>query len=266
MTILIERTFTRTIVLVSVGPPTVRRQERGDVMSVVEVTASGDRSRLAKLARAERALRQAEVKAGMRSETPAIQADFRPTPGPGAGGDPLEALGVDLLPGSAIGVAGSTALLLALVGAAGAGEKWTAIVGIPSLGVAAAAEFGIDLRRLVLVPEPGPQAAGVLAAIIDGFDVVAVGAGAVLRPGQRRSLLGRARTQRTAVFAPWREMPTRLEVEGTTWTGVGTGGGYLRQRELTVRRSGRGGERVVRVQLPSGAMPQRRQEGLRRVG
>ena len=235
-------------------------------MSVVEVTASGDRSRLAKLARAERALRQAEVKAGMRSETPAIQADFRPTPGPGASGDPLEALGVDLLPGSAIGVAGSTALLLALVGAAGAGEKWTAIVGMPSLGVAAAAEFGIDLRRLVLVPEPGPQAAGVLAAIIDGFDVVAVGAGAVLRPGQRRSLLGRARTQRTAVFAPWREMPTRLEVEGTTWTGVGTGGGYLRQRELTVRRSGRGGERVVRVQLPSGAMPQRRQEGLRRVG
>ena len=236
-------------------------------MSVVEAATSGDHSRLAKLARAERALRQAEVKAGMRSETPAIQADFPPTPGPGAGGEPLEELGVDLLPGSAIGVAGSTALLLALVGAAGAGEKWTAIVGMPSLGVAAAAEFGIDLRRLVLIPEPGPQAAGVLAAIIDGFDVVAVGAGAAaLGPGQRRSLLGRARTQRTAVFAPWREMPTRLAVEETTWTGVGSGGGYLRQRRLTVRRSGRGGERLVRVHLPSGAVPQGRQEGLRRVG
>ena len=143
-------------------------------MSVVEAVPSGDHSRLAKLARAERALRQAEVKAGMRAETPAVQADFPPIPGPGAGGEPLEALGVNLLPGSAIGVAGSTALLLALVGAAGAGEKWTAIVGMPSLGVAAAAEFGIDLRRLVLIPEPGPQAAGVLAAIIDGFDVVAV--------------------------------------------------------------------------------------------
>lgn len=235
-------------------------------MSVVEAVPSGDHSRLAKLARAERALRQAEVKAGMRAETPAVQADFPPIPGPGAGGEPLEALGVNLLPGSAIGVAGSTALLLALVGAAGAGEKWTAIVGMPSLGVAAAAEFGIDLRRLVLIPEPGPQAAGVLAAIIDGFDVVAVGAGAVLRPGQRRSLLGRARTQRTAVFAPWREMPTRLAVEETTWTGVGSGGGYLRQRQLTVRRSGRGGERLVRVRLPSEAMPQGRQEALRRVG
>src|SRR5699024_7531528 len=120
-----------------------------------------------------------------------------------------------------------------------------------SLGVAAAAEFGIDLRRLVLIPEPGPQAAGVLAAIVDGFDVVAVGAGAVLRPGQRRRLLGRARTQRTAVFAPWREMPTRLAVERTAWTGVGSGGGYLRQRRLTVRRSGRRGERLGRGRWPT---------------
>lgn len=200
----------------------------------------------------------------MRSETPAIQADFRPAPGPG--GEPLEALGVSLLPGSAIGVAGSTALLLALVGAADAGEKWTAMVGMPSLGVAAAAEFGIDLRRLVLIPEPGPRSAEVLAAIIDGFDVVAVGEGARLRPGQRRSLLGRARTQRTTVFAPWREMPTRLAVERTAWEGVETGGGYLHQRQLTVRRSGRGGERLVRVRLPGGAAPQGRQEALRRVG
>src|SRR5690625_7316523 len=129
-------------------------------MSVVEVTASGDRSRLAKLARAERALRQAEIKAGMRSETPAIQADFRPTPGPGASGDPLEALGVDLLPGSAIGVAGSTALLLALVGTAGAGEKWTAIVGMPSVGGAGAAEGGVDRPRLGLIRGANAEAAG----------------------------------------------------------------------------------------------------------
>ena len=172
----------------------------------------------------------------MRSETPAIQADFRPTPGPGASGEPLEALGVDLLPGSAIGVAGSTALLLALVGAAGAGEKWTAIVGMPSLGVAAAAEFGIDLRRLVLIPEPGPQAAGVLAAIIDGFDVVAAGV-RVLGPRSAAALVGlepsAPRSLRPA------EMPTRLAVEWTTGPG-GQWRRYLRQRRPTVRQKGAG--------------------------
>lgn len=202
-----------------------------------------------KLARAQSVLRQAELKAGVSDAS-------RPAPPKFVGvSDSVAAFGVALSPGSVVGVSGSTALLLTLVGALSGEGKWTAVVGMPHLGVAAATEYGIDLARFVLVPDPGPHTAGVLAAIIDGFDVVVVGEGAPVGAGQRRSLLGRARSRRTTMFTPaWRESPLRLEAEGASWEGLGHGGGYLRERWLTVHRRGHGGDATMRLHLPVGSL------------
>lgn len=205
-----------------------------------------------RLARAQRTLRRAEAQAGVRQDSWAPREESLPIAAQ------LQGLGLHLPPGGAIGVGGSTALLLTLLGAAGAGGRWIAVVGMPNLGIRAAADYGVDLSRLVLIPDPGAQAPQVLAAVIDGFDIVVAGEHLRLGAGQRRSLLGRARTQRTLVVAPlWPEVPVQLRAEASTWEGVERGGGYLREQRLRVRRTGRGGAREVQVSLaaPGSAPP-----------
>src|ERR1700753_3404528 len=50
---------------------------------------------------------------------------------------------------------GGVSLALALVAAASGEGAWAAAVGLPSLGLRAAAELGVGLERLALVPAPG---------------------------------------------------------------------------------------------------------------
>ena len=59
--------------------------------------------------------------------------------------------------GSTVLVGGSTSLLLSLLTSASSAGSWCAVVGMPDLGLVAAAEFGIALGRLALVPDPGPD-------------------------------------------------------------------------------------------------------------
>src|SRR6266511_892598 len=66
----------------------------------------------------------------------------------------------------------ATSLLLALMAAASQAGSWCAVVGVPTLSAAAAAEAGIALARLALVPNPGPGWTGVVGALLDGLDIV----------------------------------------------------------------------------------------------
>src|SRR5262249_38820437 len=75
------------------------------------------------------------------------------------------------------GVAGggvaATARALALAAGPSAAGSWVAVVGVPSLGLAAAGELGVALDRLVLVAPPAPgEWATVAATLVDAFDVV----------------------------------------------------------------------------------------------
>lgn len=192
-----------------------------------------------RLAWAENILRQAEHKVGMRQEAPLRAAAF------GEGGDVpdvFESWGIGVTPGVTVGVSGSMGLLLALVGQAVKAQGWVAFVGLPTLGAAAAREFGVDLTRAVFIPVPGSQAMRVLAAVIDGFDVVAVGPEVAMSPGRQRSLVARARSQETVLFVPpWPQIPIRVEAKTVAWHGVGQGYGYLREHHLAVKvRSPRG--------------------------
>src|SRR5438270_12218898 len=74
-----------------------------------------------------------------------------------------------LKPGSTtqIGGAGATSIAIALC--AKASEKaWTAIVGLPQIGLRAASELGLDLEHVVVAD----HTVDVFAAVIDAFDVV----------------------------------------------------------------------------------------------
>jgi hypothetical protein len=158
--------------------------------------------------------------------------------------------------GSVLAVAGSTSLLIAVLAAVSAGGSWCAVIGLPTLGVVAAAEAGVAVDRLALVPDPGPDLAGVVGALVDGVDLVVVGDPAGLAPAQSRRLAARAR-QRGAVLigvGSWPGADLRLSLQDAVWHGAGVGDGYLRERRVTVLAEGRGSAarpRRVVVLLPS---------------
>jgi hypothetical protein len=150
--------------------------------------------------------------------------------------------------GSTVAVAegaGSSSLLLALLAEASAGGAWVGVVGRPRLGLVAAAEAGIRLDRLALVPHPGADLVAVASALLDGLDVVVVAgaADAGVRAADRQRLAARAR-QRGAVLlslGSWPGADTELTCAEARWSGLGAGGcGRLRARRVEVRARGRG--------------------------
>ncbi len=183
------------------------------------------------------------------------QVEGRLGPGPGRRPLPLAAGLASLFPegglrrGSTLSIgagAGATSLALALLsGPSGAGS-WCAVVGVPDLGLVAAAQSGIDLGRLALVPSPGPKWPSVVAALLEGFDVVVVHPPRPVREADARNLGARSR-EHGAVLAvlacpAWPARPDLgVEVAGGNWRGLGEGFGYLAGRELEVVVSGRGG-------------------------
>jgi hypothetical protein len=137
---------------------------------------------------------------------------------------------------------GSTSLLLALLAAASSAGSWCAVVGVPTLGALAAAESGIALDRLALVPNPGPEWPTVVAALIDGVDVVVIAAPGMVSASIAGRLAARAR-QRGCVLVPygrWDGADVTLQVTQGRWEGLGTGHGRLRRRKVTVVARGRG--------------------------
>lgn len=157
--------------------------------------------------------------------------------------------------GSTVSVHGSTALLLALVAEASRAGSWCAMVGLPGVGLAAADEAGLDLARTALVPRPGPRPATVVAALVDGVDVVVLGGASAWRAGDRQRLAARVR-QKGAVLVPvgaWPGADVELHAAGGTWSGLlGDGAGRLRSRRVHLRCAARGRARELRsdVLLP----------------
>ncbi|MDP1819753.1 MAG: hypothetical protein Q8K58_07625 [Acidimicrobiales bacterium] len=178
----------------------------------------------------------------------------------------------DLLPGAGLRrgstvsisavpqMGGATTLALALLAEASRAGSWVAAVGLPSLGLVAADELGVALERLVLVAAPERDGWGsVVAALIDGFDLVVLHAGrGGVRPTDARRLVARGRERGSVLVqlgAGWAgEADLALQVTAARWEGLGEGHGHLRARRVTVTSGGRGEAarpRQVDLWLPS---------------
>lgn len=163
--------------------------------------------------------------------------------------------------GSVVSVGGSTSLALSLLAAASSSGSWCAAVGLPALGLAAAAELGVALERFPLVPVParGAGAGGwawVVAALADACDVVLARPPAHVKAADVRRLTARVRERGTVlvVSGAWPEpAEVQLAVASTAWEGLGQGHGRLRGRQVEVVAGGRGAaarERRVSLWLP----------------
>lgn len=144
---------------------------------------------------------------------------------------------------------GATSLALAVAAGPSASGSWTAVVGDPGLGLAAAAEAGVVLERMLMIDPSrqgagGNSAAGVLAALVGAVDVVLVGPGVRIRPADVRRLSARMRERGSvlirigAIDEPGVDIGLRI-VE-SEWTGLGVGHGLLRARRVRIETQGRG--------------------------
>ena len=142
----------------------------------------------------------------------------------------------------------ATSLMIAMLAAASAAGSWCGVVGVPTLSAIAAAEQGVVLDRLALVPDPGAQWAASVAALLDGLDVVVAAPPGPIAASVADRLAARAR-QRGSVLVPygaWRGADLTIETVHSSWHGIGAGRGRLRWRQLTLRAWGRGAASVPR--------------------
>lgn len=141
---------------------------------------------------------------------------------------------------SVAGSGGALSLAFAVGAASSADGNWLAVMGTERLGLAAVAELGVSLDRLVMVdaPEPG-QWGTVAAALVDAFDMVLVATRHRIDAGAARRLGAKARERGSVILQVgrwgWPEAPdVRLDVIECQWAGLGQGHGVLRSRQITV--------------------------------
>lgn len=164
--------------------------------------------------------------------------------------------------GATIGVWGEAAesSAFALMSAATQAGSWSGVVGVAGLGARAAAEVGVDLRRLIMVSDTPSHRdderwAQVLGTLVDGFDLVVVGSAERVRPATARRVQARAQVRGAVLIVLGRHDPFSCDlrlVSRARWEGLGDGHGHLRSREVDLMLEGR---RVPRPRRSTVWMP-----------
>lgn len=149
--------------------------------------------------------------------------------------------GGGLRPGSAYSLGPSTSLLFSLLARPSQDGSWCGVVGVPRLGAEAAENAGIDLSRLVLIPDPGQRWLAVIATIAEVLPVVAVRPPARAKDAEISRLAARMRERGSVLLVqgPWPQTEAMIDFVDPAWEGLGDGYGLLEQREVTVTVSSR---------------------------
>ncbi|MEL6894218.1 MAG: hypothetical protein AAFP84_21685 [Actinomycetota bacterium] len=153
---------------------------------------------------------------------------------------------------------GATTVAMALARDAVVAGAWLALVDVATFGGDAATELGIPLERVVRIDVVDASASDegdgdaarrwleVMAAVVDGFDVVLATVPAELRRGRPsaavRSLIARLQQRGTVVITlgPVGVLPVDVACSSTgSWAGLGRGHGLIRRRSIEVEASGR---------------------------
>lgn len=162
--------------------------------------------------------------------------------------------GGGLQQGSVYSVERSLTLLMTLLAAPSSAGTWCGVIGVPEFGIEAAAHFGIDLERLVLVPNPGDQWLAVTSAVADVLGVVATRPPTRANDSSVSRLSARLRKHGTTliVLGSWPQSDAMLSLGQSEWSGLGQGHGHLVARQATVTVSSRQSARPrsARLWLP----------------
>lgn len=144
--------------------------------------------------------------------------------------------GGGLQSGGSYTVRNSTFLAMALLAGPSATGAWCSVVGMPDFSVEAAQGFGINLERLILVPDPGPQWLTVTAALVDVVSIVLTRSPEHLAPTEWARLRARLRQRGSALITlgNWKQSDSTIGVAESAWEGLGAGTGHLRARSMKI--------------------------------
>jgi hypothetical protein len=191
------------------------------------------------------------------------QMQGRPAAQPVATHPALSGL-LQLQAGSAYSV-DSMSLVTALMAGPSADGAWCGVVGTAELGLEAAAAAGVELRRTILVPDPGEAWLEVTAALVDVLGVVVLRAPSAVGAKDAARIAARLR-QRGAIliaYGDWPRSEARLTLRDVEWAGLGRGHGHLQARQATVEvRRGTAPARSGRLWLPDASQVIRRVESV----
>jgi hypothetical protein len=156
----------------------------------------------------------------------------------------------------------SASLAMVLMAGPSADGAWCGVVGSAEFGLEAAAAAGVELRRTILVPDPGEAWLEVTAALIDVLGVVVVAAPSEVS-AKDVSRIGARLRQRGSVlisYGDWPRCDARLSLRDAEWVGLGRGHGHLQARRVTVEvRRGTAPARTGQLWLPD------RSQAIRRI-
>jgi hypothetical protein len=146
----------------------------------------------------------------------------------------------------------SPSLASALVAGPSQAGEWIAFVGVPDLGLEAAAQFGIDLDRTVVVPRPGELWLSVTAGLLDVAAVVVVKPPMPVSAQQSERLKSRLRMKDAALvcWGEWPRCDATLSITESCWVGLGHGHGRLTARRVVVSVREGGPARQIPLWLP----------------
>ena len=193
-----------------------------------------------RLARARRALKAAEERAGLHHpgalevqramSSGSFASPVSSVPVGAPAGSPAASLTALLAsPDSGVlSLQGSATLLLVVLALRQGSSGWCGVIGGDDLGWCAATEVGLDLNRVLTVPAPLLDDASTLtvtSTLLDGVDTLLIGAAIAegLRPQHRRRLLARARERGRLILTPARWEGARILQAGPLAPDTGTG-------------------------------------------
>ncbi|GAB4583325.1 hypothetical protein [Nocardia sp. IFM 10818] len=143
-----------------------------------------------------------------------------------------------LVKGSVIAYTGASSLLSGLLATVTASGAHAAVVGLPRLGLLAAAEMGARLDRLAVVASPGSEALEVASVLLDGLDLVVLDLNGASVPLTRtRILTAKARSKNSTLLVTggsWSGPALRIDTRIAGYGGLGRGCGRLRTVSLDV--------------------------------
>ena len=148
-----------------------------------------------------------------------------------------------LVRGEVVEYWGASALLAGLLASVTGAGGHAAAVGLPRLGLLAAAEMGADLERLAVIPDPGPDPLEVASILLDGLALVMIGMGGRAVPPARARVLSALPPSTSATLmvagGRWSGSVLRIDTRIAGYGGLGRGCGRLRTMRLDVRVQGR---------------------------
>lgn len=131
---------------------------------------------------------------------------------------------------------GSTYLALTLITQHTKNGGWVAIVGAPNINYVTLQDLDANLNNIIAIPHPGEKTPEVIAALIEGTDLILLGPNITLTAGEQRTLAARNRERGTHIITqtPWKGARTHLAAQHHPWHGTNHGLGRLTSTSYTI--------------------------------